>query len=183
MAGHSRSKDGVGEPVIGPRDFARARWLAYVPAIRDFLFGHKTGMPATSAARHRVSYHAGFGGSSTTRATSDSMLSLGFSVASAADRERAQESHARHRRQSRRRNAAVTRRARLQRRRGSGPARLDDRIGAGGAQSFDDVAGRLVGNDGEGTLQRHDDPDRTWAGTITLTDIGVNSAKVLLTGR
>jgi len=35
MAGHSRPKDGVAEPVIGPR-FARTRWLAYVPAIHAF---------------------------------------------------------------------------------------------------------------------------------------------------
>ena len=47
------------------------------------------------------------------------------------------------------------RRTRLQHRRGVGPARLDDRVGAGRAQRFDDVAGRMVGNDGEGTLQRH----------------------------
>jgi hypothetical protein len=33
MAGHSGSKNGVAEPVIGTRDFARSRWLAYVPAI------------------------------------------------------------------------------------------------------------------------------------------------------
>jgi hypothetical protein len=34
MPGHSRSKNGVASPVIGPR-FARTRWLAYVPAIHD----------------------------------------------------------------------------------------------------------------------------------------------------
>ena len=33
IAGHSRSKNGVAEPVIGTRDFARSRWLAYDPAI------------------------------------------------------------------------------------------------------------------------------------------------------
>jgi len=36
MAGHSRSENGVAEPVIGTRDFARSRWLAYVPAIHVF---------------------------------------------------------------------------------------------------------------------------------------------------
>ena len=32
MPAHSRLKNGVAEPVIGPREFARARWLAYVAA-------------------------------------------------------------------------------------------------------------------------------------------------------
>ena len=33
MPAHSRSKNGVAELVIGPRDFARARWLAYDPVV------------------------------------------------------------------------------------------------------------------------------------------------------
>ena len=33
MPAHSRLKNGVAEPVIGPREFARARWLAYVAGI------------------------------------------------------------------------------------------------------------------------------------------------------
>ncbi len=33
MPGHTRLKNGVAEPVIGPRDFTRARWLAYVAGI------------------------------------------------------------------------------------------------------------------------------------------------------
>ena len=33
MPAHSRLKNGVAEPVIGPRDFTRARWLAYVAGI------------------------------------------------------------------------------------------------------------------------------------------------------
>jgi hypothetical protein len=50
MAGLGRSKNGVAEPVIGTRDFARSRWLAYVPAIhafeprkKDVDARHKTG--------------------------------------------------------------------------------------------------------------------------------------------
>src|SRR5262249_26742877 len=63
-----------------------------------------------------------------------------------------------------------------------GPARLDDRVGAGRAQSFDDIAGRLVGNDGEGTLQRH--WAWVWARRLAeAADSSVNPAKVLLTGR
>jgi len=64
---------------------------------------------------------------------------------------------------------------------GGGPARLDDRIRAGRAQRFDDVAGRLIGNDGEGTLQRHGGVDgaRAWRLAKTAADL----AKVLLTAR
>ena len=35
MAGHSRLNDGVAEPVIGTRDFARSRWLAYDPGTHE----------------------------------------------------------------------------------------------------------------------------------------------------
>jgi hypothetical protein len=38
MPGHSRPKDGVAEPVIGTRDFARSRWLAYVQSIHALLY-------------------------------------------------------------------------------------------------------------------------------------------------
>ena len=55
------------------------------------------------------------------------------------------------------------RRARLQHGGDVGPACLDDRIGAGRAQSFDDIARRLIGNDGEGTLQRHRQLCSGWA--------------------
>jgi hypothetical protein len=37
MAGHSRPKNGVAEPVIGPAQLGRTRWLAYVPAIHALL--------------------------------------------------------------------------------------------------------------------------------------------------
>jgi hypothetical protein len=33
MPGHSRSKNGVAELVIGPATSGRTRWLAYVPGI------------------------------------------------------------------------------------------------------------------------------------------------------
>jgi len=33
IAGHSRSKSGVAELVIGPATSGRTRWLAYAPAI------------------------------------------------------------------------------------------------------------------------------------------------------
>jgi len=33
MRGHSRSKNGVAEPVIGPATSGRTRWLAYDPRI------------------------------------------------------------------------------------------------------------------------------------------------------
>jgi len=36
MPGHSRSKNGVAEPVIGPATLGRTRWLAYVPGIHVF---------------------------------------------------------------------------------------------------------------------------------------------------
>ena len=37
MAAHSRSKNGVAEPVIGPATSGRTRWLAYVAAFVTFL--------------------------------------------------------------------------------------------------------------------------------------------------
>jgi hypothetical protein len=37
MPGHSRSKNGVAEPVIGPATSGRTRWLAYVPGISFVL--------------------------------------------------------------------------------------------------------------------------------------------------
>jgi len=49
MPGHSRSKNGVAEPVIGPATSARTRWLAYVPGILDFT-PVKTWMAGTSPA-------------------------------------------------------------------------------------------------------------------------------------
>jgi glucuronate isomerase len=36
MPAHSRSKNGVAEPVIGPATSGRTRWLAYVAGIRVF---------------------------------------------------------------------------------------------------------------------------------------------------
>jgi len=81
------------------------------------------------------------------------------------------------------------RRARLQYRRGVGPARLNDRVGAGGAQSFHDVAGGLVGNDGEGTLQRHVGLLGSSIGAFdgaraqTVAETTADPAKVLLTSR
>ena len=50
MPGHNRPKDGVAEPVIGTRDFARSRWLAYVPGIHAFLCVSKAWMAGTSPA-------------------------------------------------------------------------------------------------------------------------------------
>jgi hypothetical protein len=55
MPGLSRSKDGVAELVIGPRDFARARWLAYVPGIHVLLSSAKSWMAGTSPAMGRGS--------------------------------------------------------------------------------------------------------------------------------
>jgi len=49
MAGHSRPKDGVAEPVLGLAE-GKTRGLAYVPAIHAFgIMGSKAWMPATSA--------------------------------------------------------------------------------------------------------------------------------------
>jgi hypothetical protein len=48
MAGHSRSKNGVAEPVIGPR-YARTRWLACDPVIHVLGPAPKTWMPAIGA--------------------------------------------------------------------------------------------------------------------------------------
>ena len=36
MPAHSRSKNGVAEPVIGPATSGRTRWLAYVAGIHVF---------------------------------------------------------------------------------------------------------------------------------------------------
>jgi hypothetical protein len=38
MPGHSRSKNGIAELVIGPATSGRTRWLAYVPGIHVFVF-------------------------------------------------------------------------------------------------------------------------------------------------
>jgi len=49
MPGHSRSKNGVAEPVIGPVTSGRTRWLAYVPGIYVLDFTPvKTWMAGTS---------------------------------------------------------------------------------------------------------------------------------------
>jgi|GEM_PF-5395063 len=52
MPAHSRSQNGVAEPVIGTRDFARSRWLAYVAGIHVFsvVLKPKTWMAGTSPA-------------------------------------------------------------------------------------------------------------------------------------
>jgi hypothetical protein len=50
MPAHSRSKNGVAEPVIGTRDFARSRWLAYGAGIHDFISEHTKDMAGTSPA-------------------------------------------------------------------------------------------------------------------------------------
>jgi len=51
MPGHSRSKNGVAEPVIGPATSGRTRWLGYVPGIYVFNQANaKTWMAGTSPA-------------------------------------------------------------------------------------------------------------------------------------
>ena len=50
MPGHSRSKNGVAEPVIGPATSGRTRWLAYVPGIHVLRMPFKTWMAGPSPA-------------------------------------------------------------------------------------------------------------------------------------
>jgi hypothetical protein len=50
MPAHSRSKNGVAEPVIGTRDFARSRWLIYGAGNHDFISEHTKVMAGTSPA-------------------------------------------------------------------------------------------------------------------------------------
>jgi glutaconate CoA-transferase subunit B len=50
MPGHSRSKNGVAELVIGPATSGRTRWLAYVPGIHVCFTKFKTWMGGTGPA-------------------------------------------------------------------------------------------------------------------------------------
>jgi hypothetical protein len=48
MPAHSRSKNGVAEPVIGPATSGRTRWLAYVAGIRVFAWMAETSPAITN---------------------------------------------------------------------------------------------------------------------------------------
>jgi len=51
MAGHSRLKNGVAEPVIGLAE-GETRWLAYAPAIHVFKAAFQQGVDARHKAGH-----------------------------------------------------------------------------------------------------------------------------------